>query len=78
MENNVKEFGENVNNEPMAQVENKKSVVETIKGVALNKYTLISLGAVALSYCGYQGYKFWKARKAAKNPPAEGDFEDVK
>lgn len=61
----------------VAQVENKKSVLKVVKDCLTNKYTLIGLGAVALGFAGYKGYQIWKAKKAAQNPETkDDDFED--
>jgi uncharacterized membrane protein YebE (DUF533 family) len=81
MNNNINKFEENKNvsvneQQEVAQVENKKSVMGKIVGVLTNKYTLIGLGTVAVGYLGYKGYQIWKAKKAAAAQTQEGDFED--
>jgi uncharacterized membrane protein YebE (DUF533 family) len=82
MNNNMNKFEENKNvsvneQQEVAQVENKKSVMGKIVGAITNKYTLIGLGTVAVGYLGYKGYQIWKAKKAASQELKEDGFEDV-
>ena len=77
MENIENNKNVNVNEQEIAQVENKKSVLKVVKDCLTNKYTLIGLGTVVIGAAGWYGWKAWKAKKAATANTEDADFEDV-
>ena len=77
MENIENNKNVNVNEQEIAQVENKKSVLKVVKDCLTNKYTLIGLGTVVIGAAGWYCWKAGKAKKAAAANTEDADFEDV-